>query len=80
MYIPKFTLEELSVVIQCGECGFRETADVVMGHMLEAHDYTVAQMERFVEDVLPESIKEQKLMEWDIAEDDAYERRTGENR
>jgi len=47
--IPK---EYLNLKVECGECErpdtFKNTPDIVVGHLLEAHDYNVGEAEEWV--------------------------------
>lgn len=52
----------LDIVIDCPECYekpyFKDTPDMMLGHLLEGHLYTVAEAEKFVQDWIDEFPKD----------------------
>lgn len=47
MKIPSVFLE---IDLSCGECGFISYPDIVMGHLVEQHLYTVAEAEHAIQE------------------------------
>lgn len=62
----KFTSEELGLELPCGEClgDVKMSPDVLCGHLAEAHEYTVAEIEKLIPELIQEAIEQLEKDEW----------------
>lgn len=51
-----FTNQQLEYQIDCGECALRKLSpDELLSHLVEDHEYTVREAERYLTTVLPDA-------------------------